>query len=347
MVSSEGLVLITGVNGYIGCRTAAAFLDAGYSVRGTVRSRKSADALVKALAEHYNGGLLEIVEVSDITVTGAFDSVLNGVTAIAHLAMPVSTSNTDVTEVYHTTIRGTLSIVESAIQHPGIKTFILMSSSGAVLTISEPRDYSAADWNDEMVNMVEEKGAEAGGFPIYLASKVKSERAFWKLVEERKPHFTITSLCPGFVAGPPLFLPPSPEQIMFTTEFIWQVFSGQEYPPGPAGYSQHTDVRDVARFQVFAVEHPETVDGQRILLVPANNSYGNPQAVADILRKAYPERRHIIKEGTPGQGYLPGCEAPPGVHTFGPDKVLEITGQKCITFEQMVLDAAKMFEAFL
>lgn len=205
MVSSKGLVLITGVNGYIGCRTAAAFLDAGYSVRGTVRSRKSADALVKALAEYYNGGLLEIVEVSDITVTGAFDSVLNGVTAIAHLAMPVSTSNTDVTEVYHTTIRGTLSIVESALQHPGIKTFILMSSSGAVLTVSEPRDYSAADWNDEMVNMVEEKGAEAGGFPIYLASKVKSERAFWKLVEEKEPHFTVASLCPGCVAACHIF----------------------------------------------------------------------------------------------------------------------------------------------
>lgn len=198
MVATKGRVLITGVNGYIGSRTAAAFLDAGYSVRGIVRSRKSADALVAALARYYDNGRLEIVEVLDITVAGAFDAVLDGITAIAHLATPVSVTNTDVTTVHHAAIRGTLSVLESALRHPGIRSFILMSSTAAIVTPSKAADCSVADWNDEAVEIVDEKGDEADGFLVYMASKVKAERAFWQLVREKRPDFAVTALNPVY-----------------------------------------------------------------------------------------------------------------------------------------------------
>lgn len=35
---SKGLVLVTGANGFVGTAVTRAFIDAGFSVRGTVRS---------------------------------------------------------------------------------------------------------------------------------------------------------------------------------------------------------------------------------------------------------------------------------------------------------------------
>jgi len=74
--SGKGIVLVTGANGYIAASTVEAFLDAGYSVRGTVRSKSTADGLLEALSKHADR--LEIVEVPDITVPGAFDDAVKG-----------------------------------------------------------------------------------------------------------------------------------------------------------------------------------------------------------------------------------------------------------------------------
>lgn len=74
---SRGLVLVTGANGYIAGHVIHVLLQELYSVRGTVRSQSSADGLVKALSPDL-AQKLEIVEVKDITVPGAFDDVARG-----------------------------------------------------------------------------------------------------------------------------------------------------------------------------------------------------------------------------------------------------------------------------
>ncbi|KAK9417316.1 putative NAD-dependent epimerase/dehydratase domain-containing protein [Seiridium unicorne] len=296
-MSSKGLVLVTGANGFVAGRTVAHFLQAGYAVRGTVRSRKSADGLVAALSDYIKNRLLKIVEVPDITVSGAFDSALEGVTDVAHLATPVSVTNTDVVGIRLAALQGTLSILDSTLRHAGIKSFVFMSPLAAVISYSQPRTYTEADWHDESVEIVDKQGAAAGGLMVYTASKVKAERVFWSWIESNKPSFRAVALCPVYIAGPPLFLPKSPEKIATTNAFVWQVFSGQDYPAGPTVYGHHVDVREVARLQVFVVENPEVLNGQRII-VGGRTAFGVPQTVADILREAYPDRKHIIKEGT-------------------------------------------------
>lgn len=74
------LVLITGINGFIGAHTAAAFLKAGYAVRGTARQAKSPniESLVRALSPFHGGDRLEVVEVPNISVDGAFDQAVHG-----------------------------------------------------------------------------------------------------------------------------------------------------------------------------------------------------------------------------------------------------------------------------
>ncbi len=75
-MSSNSTVLVTGANGYIAARTVEAFLKAGHSVRGSVRSKASAKGLLAALPEY--ASRLEIVEVPDITAPGAFDEAVKG-----------------------------------------------------------------------------------------------------------------------------------------------------------------------------------------------------------------------------------------------------------------------------
>lgn len=75
-MAHNGLVLVTGANGYVAARTVEAFVKAGYSVRGTVRSKSSAKGLLDALSEY--ASRIEIVEVPDITVEGAFDEAVKG-----------------------------------------------------------------------------------------------------------------------------------------------------------------------------------------------------------------------------------------------------------------------------
>jgi GDP-D-mannose dehydratase len=79
MSQSKGLVLITGVNGYNANTAAKAFLDAGYSIRGTARSKASSlKFFEETFKEYIDAGRFEVVEVKDITVPGAFDEAVKG-----------------------------------------------------------------------------------------------------------------------------------------------------------------------------------------------------------------------------------------------------------------------------
>ncbi|KAI1422622.1 NAD dependent epimerase/dehydratase [Xylaria sp. FL1777] len=351
--------LITGANGYIAAQTVARFLAAGWAVRGTVRDTNSRSA--RELATHFAAeqaaGRFELVVVRDIKTAGAFDKAVQAVQAVAHLATPVVFDSGDVEYIVGTAVQGTLSILESALKaasasasasnEEGLKSFVLMSSVAAVrMMIPGPFTFTEKDWNTKAEAQVREDGDKAFGHVIYAASKVASERAFWDWVKEKKPPFAATVLNPCWVAGPQLYPPSSPEGIAETNSFIWKVFSGQDFPAGPSGYGTHVDVRDVARMTEWAASHPEKAGGERYI-VGGNGNVGNPQAAADILRQAYPERQGIIKEGTPGEGYQPGYAIDPEAANVNSSKAINATGLGWIPYDKMILDAAKSFEALL
>lgn len=211
-MTDKHIVLVTGANGYIAGPVIELFLKAGYAVRGTVRSKASANALVEALSQYRDD--LEIVEVPDIVAPGAFDTAvkgkriveqianlsltsLPGVHAIAHLASPVSFSFTDPDPVLEAAVEGTRGILESALKEPSIKSVVLMSSIAAVMNKKEdsPR-FTEADWNTEALDQVKILGKKTPGPLIYVASKVASERAFWEFRIEKKPSFSMSAINP-------------------------------------------------------------------------------------------------------------------------------------------------------
>ncbi|KAK7415978.1 hypothetical protein QQZ08_012171 [Neonectria magnoliae] len=271
-MTEKRIVLVTGANGYIAGPVIEAFFKAGYVIRGTVRSKASANALLDALSQYRND--IETVEVPDIVAPGAFDDAIK-------------------------------------------------------------------DWNTESLEAVKQLGKKSRGPLIYLASKVASERAFWEFRVENKPSFTMTAInpmqvssphymmshmsadmCNSFVVGPPVALE-SLSKISGTTAFILQEFAGQEIPTPISPDPGYVDVRDIARVVVFGVEHADKADGERCILA---NGVVPPQAAANVLREAFPDRRDIIKIGTPGKGYYPGLSFLE-TRFIDSSKAIEETGQ--------------------
>ncbi|KAE8454301.1 hypothetical protein EG329_005226 [Mollisiaceae sp. DMI_Dod_QoI] len=345
--SRNQLVLISGVNGYIASVTAKAFLEAGYSVRGTSRSKSSSEGLLKALPQYVEAGRLEIVEVKDITVDGAFDEAVKGAYAIAHMASPVSFFFTDPDPIMKAAIHGTNSILASALAHgsPTLKRVVLTSSIAAIMSAKdEPHVFTEKDWNNDSEAEVARLGKQTPSGHIYRASKAAAEKAFWKFRDENKPSFTMTAINPAFVYGPPTVLPEDPEKLAETVKPIWDVFSGKPLPPPLGGSGSCVDVRDVAALMVLGVEKGEEMDGERYI---ATAGIGGPQQIADILNEGRPDRRGKIEVGEPGKGYLPGFGLPTEGTRIDSAKGKKALGREWINFRESVLDSAKVFEKYL
>lgn len=109
------------------------------------------------------------------------------------------------------------------------------------------------------------------------------------------------------------------------------------------GFAGCVDVRDVGRLVVFGVEHPDVANGQRYI---AASAYGPPQAIADILRETYPERRGLIQEGKPGEGYEIGYDFPKKL-VYDGNKTVRNTGVEWTPFYKTVVDTARSLEKLL
>jgi nucleoside-diphosphate-sugar epimerase len=345
---SKGTVLISGLNGFIAAVTAKHLLDNGYSVRGTVRKLSSATALLEGPLESYaRSGALSVIEIPDITVAGAFDEAAKGVTAIAHLASPVSFSFTDPDPVIKAAVDGTITALNSALgAGPQLKTFVYLSSIVSVMSGNPaPYTYTEKDWNDWAEPTVAAKGKETPGPIIYMASKAAAEKAFWKFREQHAPSFAQTALNPVFVIGPPLVQPKTPADIGETIHPIWNSFSGGDFPPPglTAGLGPTVDVRDVAAQIEYAISHPGETDGERYISAAA---VATAQSVADILRKAFPEAKGRVAEGVPGEGYSPDytlLDKENMQDSDGSKAKKLLVGGAYIPHEKSVVDTAKSF----
>ncbi|KAH7085576.1 hypothetical protein BKA63DRAFT_20804 [Paraphoma chrysanthemicola] len=346
----KGLVLITGVNGYIAAIAANHFLNHGYAVRGTVRKQTSAKELIEGpLKQYADAGTFNVVEVPDITVDGAFDEAVKGVTAIAHLASPVSFGFKDPAPILHAAISGTKTVLNSAYAYagPSLKTVVIMSSIAAVKNAAKPPyTFTEKDWNDTAEKLCEAKGTDTPGPVIYSASKVAAEKAFWEFQKEKKPPFTMTAVNPVFVIGPPLIAPKSASAVGETIHSIWQVFSGVPDTTPMAGLPQVVDVRDVAQLLRYPIEHPDETNGERYI---ASASANHPQAIADVLRQEFKNDAKTLERiavGNPGKGYSADYSRIDGQGDIDVDsskarKLLE--GGAWIPYDRSVIDTAKTF----
>jgi uncharacterized protein YbjT (DUF2867 family) len=83
------LVLITGVNGYVGFKVLRKALEAGYRVRATIRREEMIENLknVESIKPHLDK--IEFVVIKDLAEPTAFHGVLDGVAYALHVASPI------------------------------------------------------------------------------------------------------------------------------------------------------------------------------------------------------------------------------------------------------------------
>ena len=92
-IEKGSLVLVTGVSGYIASHTALQLLEAGYNVRGTVRSKEKAEWLYELFDKKYGKGTFEAVVVPDMMAEDAFNEAIKGVKGVCHMASVMTFSN--------------------------------------------------------------------------------------------------------------------------------------------------------------------------------------------------------------------------------------------------------------
>lgn len=359
--SNGKTVLVTGINGYIASVLGQFLLSKGYSIRGTTRRSVTSEPLLNGPYAEYRDRV-QIFEVADMTVSGAFDEAAKGVHGIFHTASPISFVLDEYDAFITPAVRGTETIFESALKAgPQLTSVVVTSSVAAITNYPKPPGYvfTEEDFATVALDTATKDKAEgrktAPGI-LYAASKTAADRAVWKFKNEHNPPFAVSTVNPSVVIGPPINLPSSGSGLNETLKPIYDILSGAASGiPLKIGSGSFVDVRDVARVHIWVYEHPEVANGERYI---AATSFGPPQGIADILRYEYKGTKFAEKilVGTPGEGYagynketgevvdvdyLPEFARPSG------KKAETAIGLKWIPFKQSVIESAKALEPLL
>ncbi|PVH81119.1 NAD(P)-binding protein [Cadophora sp. DSE1049] len=359
--SNGKTVLITGINGYIASVLGLDLLSKGYSLRGTSRRAASAEPLLKGPYAAY-ADRVKIYEVPDMTIDAAFDEAAKGVEGVFHTASPINFSLTDYSHFITPAIRGNQVILDSALKAGSqLSSVVITSSAAAVFDASKPAGYvfTETDFATSALERAEKDKVEGVKTPpgvLYSASKAAAEKAVWTWRDEHKPKFSISTVNPSVVIGPPIYLPSSGTQLNETLKPLFSILSGAAKEVGPnIGSGGFVDVRDVAFLHTWAYENASKSDGERFC---ACQGFGPLQAVADILRREYKGTSigEKIPVGQPGVGYLgydegtgriQGLDYEEGRLRVSGGKAERITGLRYIDFEKSVVDTAKVLEALI
>ena len=197
-------------------------------------------------------------------------------------------------------IQGTLSILQAvAAYNPKVKRVVITSSFASIVDIEKgpwpEHTYSEEDWNPVTYDTAK---STSNGSVSYLASKTFAEREAFKYVEENKPNFSISTICPPMVYGPVEHGVNDMSKLNTSAADIYRLMNGSEKEVPENMSFAYVDVRDVATAHRLAYEKPEAAN-QRYFVTEGNYSY---QMFCDILRNNLPEIRDKTPQGKEGSG---------------------------------------------
>ncbi|WP_150293739.1 hopanoid-associated sugar epimerase [Sphingobium estronivorans] len=233
MSESSGLILVTGVSGFVGSAVARALAGRGCRVRGLVRASSSPVNLVD-----FPGELVE----GDVRDSDAMESALRGVGTLFHVAADYRLWAPDPEEIVRNNLAGTQSVMRAALK-TGVERIVYTSS---VATL-KPSDAGAVD----------ERAAAAPSEAIgaYKRSKVVAERLVEQMVAREG--------LPAMIVQPSTPIGPRDVRPTPTGRIIVEAANGRMPAYLDSGLNLvHVD--DVARGHLLALEKGAV--GQRYIL---------------------------------------------------------------------------------
>lgn len=268
-------ILLSGITGFIAKQIAADLLNAGHTVRGTLRDlgriQEVKEALKPVLTDRHALTRLSFVTL-DLLQDKGWDTAMDGIDAVIHTASPFpGAMPADEDDLIRPAVDGALRALRAA-QAAGVTRVVLTSSIVAIMQ----RDLNAGD------TLTAAMWSQIGhpSMTAYAKSKTLAEQAAWDFCTEH-PEMELTTINPGLVLGTPL-----DRHYGTSLDLIGQMISGK-LPVLPNFGLGIVDVADVAQAHVAALSAPDSI-GHRFLLA---EDYILAADLVKILKQAAPGAR--------------------------------------------------------
>ena len=194
-------ILLTGGTGSVGAHVLEQLLAPGnVTVTVVVRSlTKSRAFLERKYSSQVSNGLLNLLEIPDMSVPHVFDTAARSVDAIIHIATPLAYSGDLKKLVIDPTWTIDENILTAAKKATSVKRVIITGSIVSTMNLSElasDRTITEADYND-----IEPKDALGHPSAAYMYAKTAAEHHAWAFMKTEKPGFDLVALLAPSITG--------------------------------------------------------------------------------------------------------------------------------------------------
>ena len=243
-------VLVTGASGFIGLHCIAQLLQAGYQVKGSLRSRARESEIRNALSKVVNAeNRLEICEL-DLLKDDGWDDAVSGCDYAMHVSSPLlDREPKDQDEIIRPAHEGLMRAIKSSVRNK-VKRFVMTSSFSAIGYGHVKDVFDESHWTDTTQKI----GA-------YNKSKAIAEKAMWDYLDSLKDEEKIEAVA----INPTLVIGASLSDDVGTSNIFLQKMLDGSYPVVPKVHFGYVTVKDTAKAHVAAMTHPQA-SGKRFIL---------------------------------------------------------------------------------
>jgi nucleoside-diphosphate-sugar epimerase len=255
------IVLVTGGSGFVGSHVILQLLNAGHTVRTTVRSLTREDS-VRAMLKNAGaepGARLSFFA-ADLERDDGWVEAVTGCDYVIHVASPLPIAAPKHEDELIVPARDGVLRVLKAARDAKVRRVVLTSTCGAIYYGHPPQ--TAAFDETSWTNLDGEMSA-------YVKSKAIAERAAWDFMSAEGGGLELAVINPAGIFGPVL----GPD-FSSSIEVVKRLMNGM--PGCPQLYFGIVDVRDVADLHLRAMTDP-AANGERFIAVS-----GNAMSMLDI-----------------------------------------------------------------
>lgn len=283
-IPPDSLILVTGANGLNASNTIAALVQAGYRVRGTVRSLSKSSFLTDIFPER-----VSLVEIPDVSAPGCWTPALQDVSGVIHCIGATDIVPADVDAAARDELKWQIDLLAAARDVGTVKSFVLTSSAWAAWTPDPTRQtvLTTSSWNDEAVALARDGSVDPSrkGLAGYMGLKTLVEQGIWDWVRRENPGYAFNALLLDTVIGS--VLSPKHQGVPSTAGMVHWIWEGKHAEMLNGVLPQwHINAGDAAKLYVAILASSPQVDRERIFGFGERFSF---YRVKEILMKAFPE----------------------------------------------------------